>query len=729
MDALTSDPIAGATVMLDGEGELGDDFTYTFTTDAFGYYEGDVMVGNYDYEVTATGYLPAMLNDDVAYDTYTTNDFYLDEYPDPLVYVIATELNDDEAHLEWGFDLPTFVPTYFPFDTEGLTDAQIEKQMIDFLGTMGVENPELFTMDAVAEGGEREIESYNVYRGLWDDDFVDMTYIGNTTQMQFIDYDWGVQPTGVYKWAVEVVYTVNNSEPTFSNYLDKDMETIVNVEVTLNSAESPSGTSVTFTNTSEPYLGLTYNATLDATGMYTFDPFRKGEYNVLVSLWGYGTVTDAVSIDDETDLSYLLYEIIADPMDFYVNPNGFATWVGELAPPVFSIDEDFSDGIPSGWTQVTYSGDGFWEFCDECGESYPPPGDGKYAMANSDLNNTLVFDVGLFTPAMDLSGETSVVMDYDRNFQDYAGDGEIEIRTYSGTTSNLEEVLDWKTTDDPYAGGHFTYTFDPSGYLDPGAVYVEFWYSTNGGTYAWGFSIDNVEINVGSKSTRSLNSYKVWLDDVLSGEPTEEWWDYEANEALVEGQTYLAEVASVYTTGISNKVPYTFTYYPCTHFDGPASVNADVVIGTMDVLVTWTPVASNLLPGDDVVGVNIFRDGELIDMVPVGTNFYVDEQLDAADYEYCITNLYESEAQSCQVCDMVTVTPGGYVNGYVTEFASGDPIEGATVALNGSTDSYVFTTDEDGYYEGEVVAGTYDYTASAATYQSEMIEDVFIDFV
>ena len=132
--------------------------------------------------------------------------------------------------------------------------------------------------------------------------------------------------------------------------------------------------------------------------------------------------------------------------------------------------------------------------------------------------------------------------------------------------------------------------------------------------------------------------------------------------------------------------------------------------------------------GDDVVGVNVFRDGELIAMVPVGTNFYLDEQLDAADYEYCITNFYESEAQSCQVCDMVTITPGGYVNGYVTEFATGDPIEGAFVALNGSTDSYSFNTDEDGYYEGEVVAGTYDYVVSAATYQTEMLDDVFIDF-
>ena len=296
---------------------------------------------------------------------------------------------------------------------------------------------------------------------------------------------------------------------------------------------------------------------------------------------------------------------------------------------------------------------------------------------------------------------------------------EMAIRVYSGTMTNLEEVLDTRTIDDNSTTvGHHMYEFDPSTYTDPGAVYIEFWYTnTDGGGsngYGWGFTIDNVEVYIGgSKTTRSLNSYKVWLDNVLSGEPTEEWWDYEANEALVEGQTYLAEVASVYTTGISNKVPYTFTYYPCTYFDGPTSVNADIVVGTMDVLVTWTPVGSNLLPGDDVLGVNVFRDGELIAMVPAGTNFYVDEQLNAADYEYCITNFYESEAQSCQVCDMVTVTPGGYVNGFVTEFATGDPIEGAQVLMLAGGDPYFFTTDATGYYEGEVVAGTYDYVVSA----------------
>ena len=89
--------------------------------------------------------------------------------------------------------------------------------------------------------------------------------------------------------------------------------------------------------------------------------------------------------------------------------------------------------------------------------------------------------------------------------------------------SYSEEELDWATYDDPYGGGHYVYTFDPSGYLDPGAVYVEFWYSTGGGTWAWGFGIDNVEINNSSRSGRHLESYKLWIDNVLSGEPTEEW--------------------------------------------------------------------------------------------------------------------------------------------------------------------------------------------------------------
>ncbi len=710
MSLLTSDPIEGATVALDGMGELGDPFTYTFTTDVDGYYEGEVMVGNYDYEVSAMGYITAFANDDVAYDTYTTNDFYLDEEPYPVDEVIATELNDDEAHLEWGFD------------------------------------------------ASREIEDYSVYRGLWDDDFMDMTYVGNTTQNQFIDYDWGMQTSGVYKWAVVVNYTNNSSVPTYSNFLDKDMETIVNVDVTLNSAESPEGTEITLVNVSEPYLMLEYSLTMDATGMASIDPIRKGDYEIEVSLFGYATVYDIQAIYDETDLSYLLYEQIVNPTNLYVNPNGFATWDMPTAGGLDMYVADFEGGIPA--TIIVDEGPGTkWWIADASGYV----GAGARAPWGYDI------DTRMTTPKVELDGTTVVQFawsgSYYWNVSPYPnGDLTIEISFNEGLTWteiwSFHDIGVWssftwyETTIDLAALGYTSGDAIFSAHIvadDNGDIELDEWYigpaTVASGTVAISTPADveestrelasgsNVEMLANNllapaasvDANRELQSFKVWLDDVLSGEPTETMWDYEANEALVEGQTYHAEVAAVFTTGISDKAEYYFTYYPCTHFDGPASVTADVVVGTMDVLVSWSAVASNV-PGDDVMGVNIFRDGELIAMVPVGTEFYVDEQLSAADYEYCITNVYDSEAQSCQVCDMVTVTPGGYVNGYVTEFASGDPIEGATVALNGATDSYVFTTDEMGYYEGEVVAGTYDYTASAATYQTEMLEDVFIDF-
>ena len=646
-------------------------------------------------------------------------DFYLDEDPYALGEVIATELNDDEAHLEWGFD------------------------------------------------ASREIEDYSVYRGLWDDDFMDMTYVGNTTQNQFIDYDWGVQTSGVYKWAVVVNYTNNSSVPTYSNYLDKDMETVVNIDVTLNSAESPEGTEITLVNTSEPYLMLEYTLTMDATGMATIDPIRKGEYEIEVSRDGYYIVNDVASIYDETDLSYLLYEIIAPVTDLYVNPNGFATWTPGSTLPVAFTEYRYDDGVRLG--QLGFGGGttnsvlGAAHFADtEIREvswllSDAPTGGGPHATVT-------LYILGMFGTVPNNNDVlwTATVSNVDGQWNTYelptpvqsSGGGFFLGVAYNGFVG--------LGTDDgvgaPYdyvPGSHF-YSSDITQF---GFTAWEPGFPVNGMIRAIGVEsavpaqlVENSEIPAESEiqpeltmldapvyvadptwavannaGDRSLEGFKVWLDDVLSGEPTVAWWDYEANEALVEGQTYHAEVASVYTTGISAKEEYYFTYYPCTYFDGPTSVTADVVIGTMDALITWTPVASNV-SGDDVVGVNVFRDGELIAMVPVGTNFYVDEQLGAADYEYCITNFYQSEAQSCQVCDMVTVTPGGYVNGYVTEFATGDPIEGAQVLMVAGGDPYFFTTDATGYYEGEVVAGTYDYVASASGYASETLEDVLVDF-
>ena len=53
------------------------------------------------------------------------------------------------------------------------------------------------------------------------------------------------------------------------------------------------------------------------------------------------------SIQTKLTLEYLLYELIAPPNELYVNPNGFATWTGEMYSLYGFVAEDFEDGIPA----------------------------------------------------------------------------------------------------------------------------------------------------------------------------------------------------------------------------------------------------------------------------------------------------------------------------------------------------------------------------------------------
>ena len=241
-------------------------------------------------------------------------------------------------------------------------------------------------------------------------------------------------------------------------------------------------------------------------------------------------------------------------------------------------------------------------------------------------------------------------------------------------------------------------------------------------------SYTSLASSVDTRNIRAFETFKVSLDDIFSGNTEDTFYDYETAETLVEGTEYVAKVESVYTTGISDPMYYTFTYHACDYYNSVADFTAERVMGTMDVALAWTNDDADV-DADAFIGTNVYRDGELIDFVPAGTETYTDDQVASGTYNYCVTQLYESDAQSCEVCGEVIMTAGGYVNGFVTSFDPADvPIEGATVAMVGETDSYVFTTDSTGYYEGEVVEGTYTYTVSAPEYETQELADVFIDF-
>ncbi len=87
---------------------------------------------------------------------------------------------------------------------------------------------------------------------------------------------------------------------------------------------------------------------------------------------------------------------------------------------------------------------------------------------------------------------------------------------------------------------------------------------------------------------RSITSYKLWLNGLFIGETQENSWQFDETN-LVTGQTYLTEVAAVYTNGISEKEAYSWSFVPCADYAGPQLFTVEMLnYYNNDVLLTWS---------------------------------------------------------------------------------------------------------------------------------------------
>ena len=184
----------------------------------------------------------------------------------------------------------------------------------------------------------------------------------------------GVIPGGdnPYGPGTDPIQEERESVIVWSNCLDKDMY-MENVDVTvlLNSADSPEGTVVTLTNLNDVEQDLypVDPVTLDGSGYYAWDTFRRGNYAVQVELDGYETIYDTVNIWEPAHLRYVMIEILYKVGNIYVSRTGWAMCDGIDVPgggtnPTPSGDgdtfnENFDAGIPAGWTTVDADGDGY----------------------------------------------------------------------------------------------------------------------------------------------------------------------------------------------------------------------------------------------------------------------------------------------------------------------------------------------------------------------------------
>jgi hypothetical protein len=427
----------------------------------------------------------------------------------------------------------------------------------------------------------------------------------------------------------EGLQEARESEIVWSNCLDKDMylgENDVNINVLLNSADSPEGVTVSFTNLNEAEQELypVADVVLDETGYYAWDTFRKGNYELTITKEGYETITENVSIWEPTSLRYVMIEIIYAVDNLYVSRTGWAMWEGHGDPynptpgpgpgpggngDSFSVN--FDDGqIPAGWTTIDANNDGYnWVLGSQVGGVYLVSGaslagtghnesadlicSGSYSNATG---QAITPDNYLVSPQVTLGAGSTFSFWACAQDASYAAE-HFGVFISDNGTSDWTSVQEWTMTaksggdvmsigrggQTRAQGSWHQYTVDLSSYA--GQKYIAIRHFNCNDQFI--LNVDDIELTSGAKSgDRHLEYYKVMCTSI-DGVPifninTPHNFCQVDTDQLQEGELYLCKVAAVYSTGISPYVECVWEYESCEHYAG--TVNGLDVNGTT---VTW----------------------------------------------------------------------------------------------------------------------------------------------
>ena len=535
-----------------------------------------------------------------------------------------------------------------PYNVEGQT----------YTLTSGSTRPNIIMKGSCDRANEamRSLHHFNIYRtDCYNDgpynsentDFVSTAWVPDTS---YFDVGWPTLAPGVYKYGVSAVYAGNRDDVVDYPFeereseivwhtgcgpcLDKDMQMMdVTVNVILNSADSPEGSVVTFTNVN-PGEQLNYPIapiTLDQTGYYEFPTFRRGVYEVLVQhpgfeselhvidLWNDDYFVDTfegntVSVQGH-DLRFVLTEIIYEPINLYVSRTGWATWAPFIPEgadtPVNPVDptggdnaftEGFEGGL-NGWNVLTVNAaGGEWIHSNNNlgGYDYTALAHGGtgFAMCYSyvDYDGAYDTDSYLYTPQQYSIVNGSTLTFWADNANDsYPENFSVCVATAANPTAS-DFVTVWnggaKGNDGAKANVRHdadryqnwrSHSIDLSAYAGQN-VWIAF-HDVNYDEYEiW---IDDVALTAGRSDERHLEGYKV-LCTSIDGQPiynvnTVHPFCQLATDQLVEGEQYMCYVASIYSTGMSDYISCTWQYESCENY--PGTVDGVHVDGNV---ISWT---------------------------------------------------------------------------------------------------------------------------------------------
>ncbi len=173
----------------------------------------------------------------------------------------------------------------------------------------------------------RDLLYFSLFRARSDGDSTMLAT--HLTDSSFIDMSWNTLPWGQYRWGVSCTYSGEppvESEISWSNDLDKDMTTTLEVNATTNTGVIPAGALIQIESFNGQ--GETYSTNLDGNGHILFSDIYRDYYTIRLQLDGFDDyISDtAISILGPTSLNIELHESTQDIDSLYVSSTGWAMW-------------------------------------------------------------------------------------------------------------------------------------------------------------------------------------------------------------------------------------------------------------------------------------------------------------------------------------------------------------------------------------------------------------------
>ncbi len=376
------------------------------------------------------------------------------------------------------------------------------------------------------------------------------------------------------------------SNSVWSNCLDKDMWTTVEVSVKTNTGDSPEGTSVRFINTSEPGQGYDYMVTLDDSGYYSWDEFRKGTYNYTIEKDGYASCGNHESIEiwEPASLECLLEEIALQARNLYVSPTGWAQWEEGLGGDVLHYDSDVfgesvgTSGTPFYWA-VKFTSQQLAGFNKVNSVSFYDAPDqafnGKFMICTTD------------SPLGHVLYQKSITTTGSGQYLEYPLEQNVEFNNEESLwiVFYFESGADFPASASPDTG-------DPNGR----------WISLNGTQWedVAGYGLNDTwkircHVKADGREEKQLEFYRVFLDGIFVENTTDTHFQHEV-EGFEEGETHTTMVRAMYYSGVNEDATYTWTYTPCDNYVAPSDFEVEDL---GDAAVLYWSVPENQVSGGE----------------------------------------------------------------------------------------------------------------------------------